>query len=310
MLPYASEGAVSRRGWALFIAMCLIWGIPYLLIKVAVTDISPVTLVFFRTVIGALILVPIALARGNLAPALPHWRWIALYTAVEVALPWFLVSDAELRLSSSLTALLIAATPFVGVVLGRLTGSDDRFDVRRLSGLVVGFVGVAVLVGLNVSVRDLGAAGEIGLVAICYAVGPLIISRKLTDVPPIGVVAMSLVLPAIVYAPLGLTHLPAAMPPPQVLLALGLLGVVCTALAFLLFFALIAEVGPVRATVITYVNPAVALALGVALLGEPLTIGAGVGFALILTGLFLATRRAKRASAPVERPAEPLVEAR
>jgi len=310
MLPYASEGAVSRRGWALFIAMCLIWGIPYLLIKVAVSDISPVTLVFFRTVIGALILVPIALVRGNLAPALPHWRWIVLYSAVEVALPWFLVSDAELRLSSSLTALLIAATPFVGVVLGRLTGSDDRFDARRLFGLIVGFVGVAVLVGFNVSVKDLGAAGEIGLVAICYAVGPLIISRKLADAPPIGVVAMSLVLPAIVYAPLGLTHLPSAIPPPHVLLALGLLGVVCTALAFLLFFALIAEVGPVRATVITYVNPAVALALGVALLGEPLTIGAGVGFALILTGLFLATRRAKRASAPVERPAEPLVEAR
>ena len=290
--------------------MCLIWGIPYLLIKVAVTDISPVTLVFFRTVIGALILVPIALARGNLAPALPHWRWIVLYTAVEVALPWFLVSDAEQRLSSSLTALLIAATPFVGVVLGRLTGSDDRFDARRLFGLIVGFVGVAVLVGFNVSVKDLGAAGEIGLVAICYAVGPLIISRKLADAPPIGVVAMSLVLPAIVYAPLGLTHLPSAIPPPHVLLAIGLLGVVCTAIAFLLFFALIAEVGPVRATVITYVNPAVALALGVALLGEPLTIGAGVGFALILTGLFLATRRAKRASAPVERPAEPLVEAR
>ncbi|HEY8840071.1 MAG TPA: DMT family transporter, partial [Candidatus Dormibacteraeota bacterium] len=210
---------MNRRGWALFIAMCLIWGIPYLLIKVAVTDISPVTLVFFRTVIGALILVPIALARGNLAPALPHWRWIVLYTAVEVALPWFLVSDAEQRLSSSLTALLIAATPFVGVVLGRLTGSDDRFDARRLFGLIVGFVGVAVLVGFNVSVKDLGAAGEIGLVAICYAVGPLIISRKLADAPPIGVVAMSLVLPAIVYAPLGLTHLPSAIPPPHVLLA-------------------------------------------------------------------------------------------
>ena len=298
---------MSRRGWALFIAMCLIWGIPYLLIKVAVSDVSPVTLVFFRTVIGALILVPIALARGSVGPALRHWRWIALYTAVEVALPWFLVSDAELRLSSSLTALLIAATPFVGVVLGRLTGSDDRFDARRLFGLVVGFVGVAVLVGLNVSVRDLGAAGEIGLVAICYAIGPLIISRKLTEAPPIGVVAMSLVLPAIVYAPLGLSHLPSAIPPTHVLLAIGLLGVVCTAIAFLLFFALIAEVGPVRATVITYVNPAVALALGVTLLGEPLTIGAGVGFALILVGLFLLTRRATRPVAPAE---EPLVEAR
>src|ERR1700686_3682279 len=144
---------MSRRGWALFIAMCLIWGIPYVLIKVAVSDLSPVTVVFFRTVIGALILVPIAVARGNVGPALRHWRWIVVYTVVEVALPWFLVSDAELRLSSSLTALLIAGTPFVGVLLGRLTGSDDRFDARRLFGLVVGFVGVAVLLGLHVSVR-------------------------------------------------------------------------------------------------------------------------------------------------------------
>ena len=290
--------------------MCLIWGIPYLLIKVAVSDVSPVTLVFLRTVIGALILVPIALARGSFGPALRHWKWIVSYTVVEVALPWFLVSDAELRLSSSLTALLIAATPFVGVMLGRLTGSDDPFGARRLFGLVVGFVGVAVLVGLNVSVRDIGAAGEIGLVAICYAAGPLIISRKLADAPPIGVVALSLVLPAIVYAPLGLSHLPAAIPPPQVLLAIGLLGVVCTAIAFLLFFALIAEVGPVRATIITYVNPAVALALGVVVLGEPLTIGAVAGFALILAGLFLATRRAKQASARPEPADEPLVEAR
>ena len=310
MLPRVLEGAVSRRGWALFIAMCLIWGTPYLLIKVAVSDLSPVTVVFLRTVIGALILVPIALARGNFGPALRHWRWIVLYTAVEIAVPWFLVSDAELRLSSSLAALLIAATPFVGVVLGRLTGSDDRFDARRLFGLVVGFVGVAVLVGLNVSVRDLGAAGEIGLVAICYAVGPLIISRKLAEAPPIGVVAMSVLLPAIVYAPLGLSHLPAALPPPQVLLAIGLLGVVCTALAFLLFFALISEVGPVRATIITYVNPAVALALGVALLGEPLTLGAVAGFALILVGLFLATRRAKPVSARPEPADESLAEAR
>ena len=301
---------MSRRGWALFIAMCLIWGIPYLLIKVAVSDVSPVTLVFLRTVIGAIILLPIAAARGSLAPLQPQWRWIVAYTVVEVALPWFLVSDAELRLSSSLTGLLVAATPFVGVVLGRLTGSDDRFDVRRLFGLVVGFVGVAVLVGLNVSVRDLGAAGEIGLVAICYAVGPLIVSRRLSQAPPIGVVAASLVLPAIAYAPLGLSHLPAAIPSPQVLLAIGLLGVVCTALAFLLFFALIAEVGPVRATVITYVNPAVALALGVALLGEPLTIGAGVGFALILLGLFLATRRPRGVGAKHEPADEQLVEAR
>jgi drug/metabolite transporter (DMT)-like permease len=287
---------VTRRGWALFAAMCFIWGIPYLLIKVAVSDLNPVTLVFFRTAIGAVLLVPLAAARGSLPPLLPYWRWILAYTVLEVALPWLLLADAERRLSSSLTGLLIAAVPFVGVLLGRLTGADDRFDARRLLGLIVGFLGVAALVGLNVSARDLGAVGEVGLVAIGYAVGPMIVARRLAHVPGLGVVAVSLAVPAVAYAPLALANLPATMPPARVLVAVGLLGVVCTAIAFLLFFALIAEVGSVRATVITYVNPAVALALGVALLGEPLTVGAGVGFMLILLGLFLATRRGPKAA--------------
>ena len=302
---------MSRRGWVLFLAMCFIWGIPYLLIKVAVSDLNPVTLVFFRTVIGALILLPIAAARGSLAPLLPYWRWIVAYTVIEVALPWMLLAHGEVRLSSSLTGLLIAATPFVSVVVGRMTRTDERFGARRLVGLAIGFLGVAALVGLNVSGGDLVAAGEVGLVAVCYAVGPTIVARRLSNAPGIGVVAVSLVLPAIVYAPLALTHLPNAIPPPQVLLSVALLGVVCTALAFLLFFALIAEIGPVRSTVITYINPAVAVALGVALLGEPLTLGAGVGFALILIGSFLATRRSPgTATAKLERANEPVVEAR
>jgi drug/metabolite transporter (DMT)-like permease len=284
---------MTRRGWALFAAMCLIWGIPYLLIKVAVGSLSPVTLVFFRTLIGGLLLLPLAAARGSLRPLLPRWKFVVAYTVAEVALPWLLLSDAERRLTSSLTGLLLAAVPFVGVVLSWLTGAADRFDARRLFGLVVGFVGVAALVGLNVSGSDLTAVGEVGLVAVGYAVGPMIISRRLSDVPGIGVVAVSLILPAIAYAPLALTRLPAAMPPIQVLLSVAVLGVVCTAVAFLVFFALIAEVGSVRATMITYVNPAVALALGVALLHEPFTFGAVLGFVLILCGLFLATRRAR-----------------
>lgn len=284
--------------------MCLIWGIPYLLIKIAVSDLSPVTLVFLRTAIGALVLLPLAAARGSLSPLLRYWKPILAYTVVEVALPWFLLAHAELRLSSSLTGLLVAAVPFVGVVLGLLTGADERFDARRLVGLAVGFLGVAALVGFNVSTSDLVAAGEVGLVAICYALGPLIVSRRLSSVPGLGVVAVSLTLPAIAYAPLGLAQLPAAFPPTRVLVAVAILGVVCTALAFMLFFALIAEVGPVRATVITYVNPAVALALGVALLGEPFTVGAVVGFALILVGLFLATRRGPKATVAIVEPAD------
>lgn len=272
--------------------MGFIWGIPYLLIKVAVGELSPVTLVFLRTAIGAALLVPLAAARGELRPLLPHWRWIAAYTAVEVALPWVLLSDAERRISSSLAGLLIAAVPLFAAVLTWLTRGDDRPDLRRVVGLIVGFAGVAALVGIDVSSGDLGAVGEVILVALGYALGAMIIGRRLSNIPVFGVVAASLALAALVYAPFAISQLPSTLPSPAVLASVAILAVVCTALAFLVFFALIAEVGPVRSTVITYVNPAVALALGVALLHEPLTIGIVVGFLLIVLGSFLATRRA------------------
>jgi drug/metabolite transporter (DMT)-like permease len=283
---------MTRRGWVLFAAMAVIWGIPYLLIKIAVGELTPVTLVFARTTVGALLLLPIAAMRGGLRPLLPYWPWVLAYTIVEVSLPWFLLSDAERRLSSSLTGLLIAAVPLIGAVVTWLTRGDDRLDLRRIGGLVVGLVGVGALVGLDVSFRDLGAVGEVMLVAIGYATGPIIVSRRLPSVPAIGVVAASLILTAVGYAPLALRQLPTTMPSPRVWVAVAILAVVCTALAFLLFFALIAEVGPVRATVITYFNPAVALLLGVTLLREPFTVGAVLGFSLILVGSLLATRRA------------------
>ena len=181
-----------------------------------------------------------------------------------------------------------------------LTRADDRMDRRRVTGLLVGFAGVAILVGLNVSFKDLGAVGEVGLVALGYAAGPIIIARRLPSLPAVGVVAASLVLTALLYAPVAIPQLPRAIPSGRVLLAVLILAVVCTALAFLLFFALITEVGPVRATVITYFNPAVALLLGVILLQEPFTVGAVVGFSLILAGSMLATRRTSAlGSAPV-----------
>jgi drug/metabolite transporter (DMT)-like permease len=275
----------------LFAAMAVIWGIPYLLIKIAVGELTPAALVLLRTAVGAALLLPIAAARGWLTPLLPYWRWVIAYTVVEVSLPWFLLSDAERHLSSSLTGLLVAAVPLIGAVVQRLTRGDDRMDSGRVAGLLVGLVGVAALVGLNVSFRDFGAVGEVGLVAIGYATGPIIIARRLPQLPAVGVVAASLALTAIVYAPLALPQLPRTLPSGRVLLAVGILAIVCTALAFLLFFALIGEVGPVRATIITYFNPAVALLLGVALLREPLTVGAVIGFGLILAGSVLATRR-------------------
>src|SRR5215472_4228725 len=282
---------MTRRGWLLFAAVGLVWGIPYLLIKVAVGELSPISLVFLRTAIGALLLVPLALTRGSITPLLRRWRTVLAYTLVEVTVPWLLLSNAERRLSSSLTGLLIAAVPLIGAALGLVAGGSDRLDLRRAAGLGIGFVGVAALLGLDLSVIDPGAVAQVGLVAVGYAIGPMIVARRLSDVPAMGVVVASLALTAVVYAPLGVAQLPRALPPATVVAAVAILGVVCTALAFLLFFALIGEVGPLRAQAITYVNPAVALALGVVLLGEPFTVGAVVGFLLILLGLALATRR-------------------
>jgi drug/metabolite transporter (DMT)-like permease len=211
---------------------------------------------------------------------------------VEVAAPWFLLSDAEQRISSSLTGLLLAATPSFGAVLAWATGGDDRLDRRRVAGLAVGFVGVFALVGLDVRANDLTAVGEVLLVAVGYATGPTIISRKLSTLPSLGVVVASLAITALVYAPIGIVQLPSSLPSPSVLLAVAVLGVVATAFGFVVFFALIREVGSARATVITYLSPAVALALGVAILNEPFTLGIALGFVLIVLGSVLATRRA------------------
>jgi drug/metabolite transporter (DMT)-like permease len=286
---------MTRRGVLLFAAMCVIWGIPYLLIRVAVRELAPVTLVFLRTAIGALLLTPVAAYRSELRPLVRHWRPLLAYTAVEVAIPWVLLARAETKLTSSLTGLLIAAVPLVGALIVTLTGERERLGGRRWLGLLVGIAGVAAIVGLNLGQVDVVALVEIGFVAVGYAVGPIILSRSMTDLPAYGVVAASLLLSAIVYAPFAAANWPSAMPSAHVVESVFGLAIICTALAFLLFFALIAEVGPVRATVITYINPAVAAILGVTLLNEHLTTGMVIGFALVLSGCVLATGRGPEA---------------
>jgi drug/metabolite transporter (DMT)-like permease len=287
---------MSRRGWTLFLAMGVIWGIPYLLIKIAIEDLSPASLVLARTALATLLLLPLAAARGELRPLLPRWRPLLVYTIIEICLPWVLLGYAEQDLSSSLTGLLVAAVPLVGAVLVKITG-DEPMGPRRVVGLVAGFAGVAALVGFDVGASSPGAVGAVGLVAIFYALGPLILSRHLADLPGLGVVAASLAIAFVVYAPVGLLQWPDEAPGTDTWLSVIGLAVVCTAVAFLVFFKLIAEVGPARSTVITYVNPAVALVLGVLVLDERVTLATAAGFGLILVGSVLATGR--------DRPAEP-----
>jgi drug/metabolite transporter (DMT)-like permease len=281
--------SMSRRGALLFAAMCVIWGIPYLLIKVAVEELSPAMLVFARTAIAALLLVPLAAMRSELRALMPYWAPVLAFAAIEIALPWLLLGVAEQSISSSLTALLIAGVPLVGAVIARTTGARERLGVQAGVGLLVGLAGVAAIVGFNLEGGPLPIAA-MGVVAVCYAVGPVILQRYLGGVPALGVIAASLGVTALVYLPIAAFSVPDAMPSAKVVGSVLGLAVVCTAIAFVLFFALITEVGPVRATVITYVNPAVAAVLGVAILGEDFTVGMGVGFVLVLAGSVLATR--------------------
>jgi drug/metabolite transporter (DMT)-like permease len=247
-------------------------------------------LVFARTVIGTLILLPIALVRGEVRGVLRRWAPLAAFAAVEIGIPWVMLTSAEQKITSSLAGLLVSAVPLVGVVIATAMGNREHLGLTSVSGLLLGVVGVAAIVGF-----DLGASGwipllEMAVVVVCYAGGPAILTRYLRDQPAVGVNALSLALCAVAYAPLAAVSWPHSFPRAAAIVAVLVLALVCTALAFLLFFALIAEIGPVRATVITYINPAVAAVLGVAVLRENFTVGMAVGFVLVLAGSVLATR--------------------
>jgi drug/metabolite transporter (DMT)-like permease len=291
---------VTRRGLVLFAAMCVLWGVPYFFIRVAVRELTPATLVFARTGLAALVLLPVAVARGGLRSLLPRWLPLLLFAIVEIGVPWLLLASAEERLSSSLTGLLIAAVPLVGALISLGLGNRDGIGGTGVAGLLLGLAGVAAIVGLDVHAMSAAALAEVGAVVVGYAVGPAILARYLADLPAVAVIAVSLALCAVAYAPVAAVQLPHSVPHAGVLASVVVLALACTALAFLLFFALIADTGPVRATVITYVNPAVAAVLGVAALGESFTPGMGVGFVLVLLGSALATRRRSETSESAE----------
>jgi len=283
---------VSRRGWALFVALSLIWGMPYLLIKIAVDSVSPPVVVFVRVALAAAVLLPLAAARGTLRPLARVWRWVVAFAVAEIAIPFAALTFAETRLTSSLTALLIAAVPIVAAVVAHLLHLDDRVTPVRLAGLLIGILGVAALVGLDVRGSELVGVAALSLTVLGYAAGPMIVATKLSDVPSVAVIAVAMSINVVLYAPVAWLTWPTDQVPASAWWSLVVLGLVCTALAFLVLFALIAEAGPTRTTVITYINPAVAVLLGVAILGEPVTLGIVIGFPLVLVGSFLATRSA------------------
>jgi drug/metabolite transporter (DMT)-like permease len=300
---------VTRRGAILFLALGIAWGIPYLLIKVAVGELDPAFVVFGRSALGALLLLPLALARKQVLPVLKRWRPLLVYTAVEIVIPWFFLSTAETRLPSSTAGLLLAAVPLAGVVVAYLFGRPPGLRLGNWLGIVLGMLGVAALVGLDVAGSDLIAVGQIAIVVVGYALGPAILSRWMSDLPGLGVVAVSLAIAGIVYIPVvtAFGGWPATVPSVAAIASVVALAVVCSALAFLLMFALIAEIGPMRMTTITYVNPAVAILAGALVLGEQITLWTIVGFVLVLLGSYLVTRKRVVPEAPPEPAAAPAI---
>lgn len=282
---------MTKRGWVLFLSLSVMWGLPYFFIKVAVEDLSAPMIVFTRCALGAALLIPVAAARGALRPLRPHLRWIVVFAVIEMAIPFLMISWAEVQLTSSLAALIVAGVPLATAVLSRALGLDHGFTGWRVIGLFVGLAGVAALVGLDVSGGQWIAVGAMVVAVLGYSLGPIIASVKLAAAPNVGVVAVAFTVVAALMAPFAWLQRPIEPVSASAWWSVALLGLVCSAMAFLVFFAAIDEIGPARTTVNTYLNPAVATVLGVALLDEPVTLGILIGFPLVILGSVLATRR-------------------
>lgn len=282
---------MSARAWALFASVSLIWGMPYLFIKIAVDEISPSVVAWSRLAIAAVVLLPVAWKLGALRGLGKRWRILTVFAAVEMAIPWPLIGYGEVHVSSSLTAILIATVPLFVALLATRFDHAERPTPTRLVGMLIGLGGVAALVGIDIGGHGDQLVGALAILfsAFLYAIGPMIVKRRLSDVDPLGPVAASLGVATLLITPFALADVPTSVPSADTLASVAVLGLLCSALAFLFFFRLIAEIGPGRATVITYINPVVALALGVAILDESVTTGVVVGLLLILAGSWLST---------------------
>ncbi len=285
---------MTWRGWTAFVALGIIWGLPYFFIKVAVQELSPVILAFSRVALATLILMPIAWRRGALRSLGKHKAAICAFGLVEFAIPFSLISLGERWISSAVTGILIAMVPLCIALIQRFFGIRESLGAGRITGLAVGLIGVAALLGTGSISGSLGWAGVLCmlLAAICYAVGPLIIQRHLHGLDSIGPLTLSLLVASILLFIPAVMELPAGLPSAAALTSIAVLGVLCTAVAMLLMFYLVHHAGASRAAVFTYINPVVAALLGVLVLDEHLGIGGFIAFVLILLGSWLATRGA------------------
>ncbi|CAB4551826.1 unannotated protein [freshwater metagenome] len=287
---------MSKTGWSRFAIVGFIWGVPYLFLKIAVEEISPAVVVLGRVGIGALILLPIALKRNVFFIKRKYWPFVLLYTVTELVGPWYFITVAEQKITSGLAGLLVATVPIWAAILASFFGDKTVWHAGRLFGLIVGFIGVIAVVGIeSLSGRqDIVAIGMVILAAMGYAYAINMITRRIPEVPGLGLNTWAMILTALVFLPFAIGSWPTQRPSVEAIGAVVILGVFCTAIAFVIFFKLIAEVGPPRASLVTYLNTAVAVVLGVIILDEPFTLGIAIGLPLVLVGSYFASRKVNR----------------
>ncbi len=284
---------MTRRNWILFGLVGALWGIPYLFVKVAVQDFSPPVIVCGRTIIGAAILIPLAIREKSLMAALRGIKYVIPYAFLEMVGPWILITTAQQKITSGLTGLLVATVPIWATIMTSLFGDHSVWHPKRIFGLLIGFIGVIAVVGIEslTGSSNALAIGMVILASIFYAYAVIMITRKLPGVSGIAINAVAMAFTAIFYFPMAVIKWPTHSVPLNSWLALLGLGIFSTAIAFALFFTLVADIGPARASLVTYLNTAIAVLLGVLILSEPLTLGIIIGLPLILIGSYFAGRR-------------------
>jgi drug/metabolite transporter (DMT)-like permease len=288
---------MSRRNLILFILAGFLWGIPYLFIRVAVDSengFSPAIVVFGRVFIGALILIPIAIYDKTFFTAIKGWKYITVYALFEMVGPWILIGTAEQKISSGLAGLLVSSVPIFSTLIASYYGDKTVWQPRRLVGIVIGFLGVFLLVGIE---SFTGASDLISILmtlaaSLGYAFAVIYITRKMPGVSGVAINGIAMAMTAVFYTPALFFLLPDRAVSANAIFALIALGVFSTGIAFAVFFTVMAEIGPTRASLVTYMNTAFAVVLGVLILSEPLTIGIIVGLPLVLIGSYLASRKA------------------
>lgn len=284
---------MSRKGWALFALVGVLWGVPYLFMKVAVDELATPVIVFARLFIGAVVLIPLALSQKAIRSALQFWPYIALYAILEMVIPWSLITNAQKDLSSGVVALLVATVPIWATLFAHHTGDSTAAHRTRIFGIAIGLVGIAFLVGFE-TLNDVGniqALVQVLIASVSYAYAVNMITRKAPGVSGIAINGLAMLLSTVIFAPFALTHLPTETPSSNAVLATIGLGVICTAFAFWVFFIVLDEIGAARASLVVYPNTAVAVILGIFFLDEKITLAIGIGLPLVLIGSYFASRK-------------------